>query len=100
MTRNLMRPTHRRRFRFAAAVVAVAVGAYGVVTEVAAQAAVGCRVDYTVTNQWSGGFGANVIISNVGDPVSSWSLAWSFAPGQAITQLWNGSFTQSGSQVM
>ncbi|GLX10924.1 cellulose binding domain-containing protein [Microbispora sp. NBRC 16548] len=29
-----------------------------------------CRVTYTVTSQWPGGFGANVTIGNLGDPVN------------------------------
>jgi hypothetical protein len=68
-------------------------------THLASAASVGCQVDYAVSSQWQGGFGANVTLTNLGDPVSSWRLAWSFGAGQTITQLWNGSFTQSGAQV-
>ena len=64
-----------------------------------AQAAAGCKVDYTITNQWGGGFGANVTITNLGDPLSSWNVGWTFAAGQKITQLWSGTVTQSGSAV-
>jgi rhamnogalacturonan endolyase len=64
-----------------------------------AQAAVACRVDYAITNQWTGGFGASVTIANLGDPVTGWSLRWAFTAGQGITQLWGGSHTQSGAQV-
>ncbi|MFC6087544.1 family 43 glycosylhydrolase [Sphaerisporangium aureirubrum] len=92
-----MRPTrHRRRL---AAVIAVALSVLGVVAAAPAQAAPGCRVTYTVTNQWQGGFGASVNVDNLGDPVSGWRLTWSFTAGQTITQLWNGSVTQSGAQV-
>jgi hypothetical protein len=66
---------------------------------VASAAAAGCQVTYTVTNQWSGGFGANVNVTNLGDPINGWKLTWSFPAGQTITQLWNGSYTQSGAQV-
>ncbi|MER6008342.1 arabinofuranosidase catalytic domain-containing protein, partial [Nonomuraea angiospora] len=54
---------------------------------------------YTVTNQWPGGFGANVSVNNLGDPINGWKLTWAFPAGQTITQLWNGTYTQSGSQV-
>ncbi|MEU6415163.1 family 43 glycosylhydrolase [Microbispora sp. NPDC046933] len=64
-----------------------------------AQAAVGCRVDYTVTNQWQGGFGANVTIHNVGDAVNGWRLTWSFGAGQQVTQAWNATVTQAGGNV-
>ncbi|WP_256863380.1 arabinofuranosidase catalytic domain-containing protein [Microbispora sp. GKU 823] len=68
-------------------------------THVASAATAGCQVSYTITNQWPGGFGANVSVNNLGDPISDWKLTWSFPAGQTITQLWNGTYTQSGSQV-
>jgi hypothetical protein len=59
-----------------------------------------CSVQYVVTNQWQGGFGASVTINNTGSTtISGWTLTWSFPNGQTITQLWNGSYTQSGSNV-
>lgn len=59
-----------------------------------------CSVHYAVTNQWAGGFGATITITNTGTTaINSWSLQFNFANGQTITQLWNGSFTQSGSLV-
>ncbi|WFE25279.1 family 43 glycosylhydrolase [Solwaraspora sp. WMMD791] len=82
-----------------AATAVAAVSAAGVITAVSAQAAVGCKVTYTVTNQWQGGFGANVVIDNLGDPLNGWRLTWSFAAGQTISQLWNGAVAQSGNQV-
>ncbi|WP_430783460.1 cellulase family glycosylhydrolase [Actinoplanes sp. G11-F43] len=87
-----------RKVLSAAVLSAVAVGG-SVAVAVQASAAAGCRVDYSVTNQWQGGFGANVNITNLGDPITQWNLAFSFASGQSITQLWNGSFTQSGTAV-
>ncbi|MEU4219208.1 cellulose binding domain-containing protein [Actinoplanes sp. NPDC026623] len=64
-----------------------------------ASAAAGCRVAYTVTSQWPGGFGASVAITNLGDPVAGWTLAFPFPSGQTITQLWNGAVSQSGAAV-
>ncbi len=59
-----------------------------------------CSVQYAVTNQWPGGFGTSVTITNTGSTtINSWTLTWSFADGQTITQLWNGSYSQSGSHV-
>lgn len=59
-----------------------------------------CRIGYTITNQWQGGFGASFTITNTGSTaINGWSLTFSFANGQTITQLWNGSFTQSGANV-
>ncbi|MGW1957194.1 cellulose binding domain-containing protein [Streptomyces sp. NPDC001920] len=60
----------------------------------------GCTVTYTVTSQWSGGFQADVRLTNTGAGAwSGWSLGWSFADGQRITQAWNAEHTQSGAAV-
>jgi hypothetical protein len=69
------------------------------VATTSAQAASGCRVAYSVTNEWPGGFGASVSVTNLGEPVSGWQLSWSFASGQTVTQLWGGSYSQTGTQV-
>ena len=79
--------------------VTAAVAVAGVTVAGSAQAAAGCRVTYTVSSQWQGGFGANVTVNNLGDAVSAWQLTWSFSAGQTITQVWNGTFTQTGAQV-
>jgi len=92
-----MRSSHTKLWLVVALVGTVS--ALGVVTATTAQAATGCRVDYAVTNQWSDGFGANVTIVNLGDPISAWTLTWSFGAGQTVTQLWNGSVAQSGGRV-
>ncbi|MFC6015645.1 non-reducing end alpha-L-arabinofuranosidase family hydrolase [Plantactinospora solaniradicis] len=65
----------------------------------AGAAAAGCSVDYAVSSQWQGGFGANVSITNLGDPLSSWTLTWSWPAGQSVTQAWNATLTQSGAAV-
>ncbi|MFD4871757.1 cellulose binding domain-containing protein [Streptomyces sp. NPDC058420] len=59
-----------------------------------------CTVTYRITNQWTGGFQADVQITNTGStPWNGWSLGWSFADGQQIGQLWNADYTQSGATV-
>jgi alpha-L-arabinofuranosidase len=59
-----------------------------------------CSVHYAITNQWQGGFGASLTITNTGTtPINGWSLKFSFPNGQTITQLWGGSYTQSGDAV-
>lgn len=59
-----------------------------------------CTVAYTVTNQWAGGFQADVRLTNTGSAAwSGWSLGWSFPGGQTIGQLWNADWTQSGAAV-
>lgn len=59
-----------------------------------------CAVSYAVTSQWSGGFTANIIITNTGSTsINGWSLAFTFPNGQTITQIWGGAFVQTGSAV-
>jgi len=91
----------RLRSRPTAALLATGAIAAGAVlsTALAAHAAAGCTVTYKVTSQWPGGFGASVDLTNLGDPLTSWRLTWSFTAGQTINQLWNGTVTQSGASV-
>jgi len=60
-----------------------------------------CQVTYAVTNQWNTGFGANISIQNTSPSAwTSWSLTFTFpASGQSVTQLWNGTVSQSGQNV-
>ncbi|GCB44476.1 cellulose binding domain-containing protein [Streptomyces sp. NL15-2K] len=59
-----------------------------------------CTVTYKVTNQWSGGFQADVQLANTGSNAwSGWSLGWTFADGQKVAQAWNAEYTQSGAAV-
>ncbi|GAB3892726.1 glycoside hydrolase family 48 protein [Kibdelosporangium lantanae] len=70
------------------------------VTAQTAAAAVSCTVDYSVTSQWDTGFGASVTIKNPGtDVINGWNLTWTFPDGQKITQLWNGTYTQTNAAV-
>jgi hypothetical protein len=59
-----------------------------------------CTVTYRITNQWAGGFQADVQLTNTGSTAwNGWALGWSFADGQQIGQLWNADYTQSGAAV-
>jgi acetylxylan esterase len=59
-----------------------------------------CSVHYVVQSQWNTGFTASVTINNTGtSTITGWSLKWTFANGQTITQIWNASDTQSGGNV-
>ncbi|MCC8249934.1 cellulose binding domain-containing protein [Saccharothrix luteola] len=35
----------------------------------------------------------------LGDPVTGWTLTWSYPAGQTVTQAWNATVSQSGAQV-
>ncbi|WP_333751642.1 cellulose-binding domain-containing protein, partial [Streptomyces sp. IBSBF 2394] len=59
-----------------------------------------CEVSYTVTNQWSGGFQADVRLTNTGTSAwNGWTLGWSFPGDQQVTQMWNAEHTRTGSTV-
>ncbi|MGY1579384.1 glycoside hydrolase family 6 protein [Streptomyces sp. MN13] len=62
-------------------------------------AAVPCTVDYKVQNQWDTGFTASVTVTNNGAAKSGWSLKWSYAGNQKVTNAWNAKVTQSGTAV-
>ncbi|MER6633472.1 glycoside hydrolase family 6 protein [Streptomyces sp. NPDC000987] len=61
--------------------------------------AIPCTVDYTVQNQWDTGFTAAVTVTNNGAAKSAWSLKWSYAGNQKITNYWNAKVSQSGTAV-
>ncbi len=62
--------------------------------------AVGCRVLYTISPQNTSAFGATLSIQNTGSTaINQWTLTWTFANGQTVSQLWNGMESQSGANV-
>ena len=71
----------------------------GLVVHQAGAATAGCRVDYSVSNQWNTGFTTNVNITNLGDPLTGWTLTFAFSAGQVISNGWNAVWTQSGANV-
>ncbi|RAO25201.1 Cellulase [Micromonospora noduli] len=90
----------RTLFRLAAAALAMSLTWAAVLTAGTGHAAAtGCRVAYTVSSQWAGGFGANVRVTNLGDPLTGWTLRWAFDSGQTVTQAWNATVTQNGVTV-
>ncbi|MFC3501006.1 glycoside hydrolase family 6 protein [Micromonospora krabiensis] len=88
----------RRALALAGAGALVAGGLVTIPVTVA-HAATQCDVTYS-TNDWPGGFTANITIRNVGDPINGWTLGWTFPnASQRVQQGWSAEFTQSGSQV-
>jgi endoglucanase len=59
-----------------------------------------CSAAYSVVNSWSGGFQAQVTLTNTGTvALSSWALSWTFPGSQEISGDWSGVFTQTGANV-
>jgi endoglucanase len=59
----------------------------------------GCSVAYHVDNQWNNGFTTTVTITNRGPAINGWTLKFAFSGNQVISNAWNGTATQSGTQV-
>lgn len=60
----------------------------------------GCTVTYRVARRWQNGFHTEVTIANTGNaPVVHWTLRWTFARGETVTDTWNAAVEQSGAEV-
>ena len=59
----------------------------------------GATASYQVTGSWPGGFQAQVTVKAGSSPITGWTVSWTFPNGQTITQLWSGSYKQSGASV-
>ncbi|GAA0833720.1 glycoside hydrolase family 9 protein [Streptosporangium amethystogenes subsp. fukuiense] len=60
----------------------------------------GCTATYTVGNSWQGAFQGEVTVKNEGaSAITGWTVTWKFPNGQTISQLWNGTLTQTGADV-
>ncbi|MER7456974.1 lytic polysaccharide monooxygenase [Micromonospora sp. NPDC126480] len=59
-----------------------------------------CTATYKVTNSWSGGFQVDVTVTAGGSPTRGWSVAWTYANGQQVTQAWNATITRNGNTVV
>jgi cellulose 1,4-beta-cellobiosidase len=88
-----------RRRLAAVAVGAVVVGGAAIIPALPASAATACNVTYTIVNQWNSGFQGGVTLKNTGDAWTSWTLKFTFANGQTVSQGWSGKWTQSGTGV-
>jgi chitodextrinase len=60
----------------------------------------GCTAAYTISSDWGTGFNANVTVTNTGPtPTKTWTVTWTWPGNQQINNLWNGTYTQSGTSV-
>jgi mannan endo-1,4-beta-mannosidase len=58
-----------------------------------------CTATYAIANQWPGGFQGELRVTAGSASISSWTVGWTYANGQTITQAWNATVTSSGSSV-
>jgi hypothetical protein len=60
----------------------------------------GCSAVYRVTGQWTGGFQGELRVTNTGTTtLAGWTVTWTYANGQTVSQMWGGTYTQSGANL-
>ncbi|MER6154812.1 cellulose-binding domain-containing protein [Streptomyces sp. NPDC001868] len=57
-----------------------------------------CHVRYQVVNEWPGGFQAALTVTSA-KALDGWRVGWTYAAEQRVTQMWDGTFDQDGSEV-
>jgi Cellulose binding domain len=91
-----------QRCAIISAAMALCTGVFVVAPLVAAPpaaAASSCSAAYTVTSQWSDGFGASITITNTGPAITAWTLQYTYPGNQRLSDGWDGSWSQSGETV-
>ncbi|GIM95338.1 cellulose binding domain-containing protein [Paractinoplanes toevensis] len=59
-----------------------------------------CTASYKITGSWGGGMQGEVTVQNTrAVATKSWTVTWTFTAGQTISQVWNGTGTQTGTDV-
>lgn len=59
-----------------------------------------CAVKYALASSWTGGFTANVTLTDTGTaPLGGWTVTWTYPGDQKITNLWNAFYTQTGETI-
>jgi mannan endo-1,4-beta-mannosidase len=59
----------------------------------------GCTATYRIANSWNSNFNGEVTVTNGTTASTGWTVTWTYANGQAITQIWSGQVTASGANV-
>lgn len=60
-----------------------------------------CTATYKIVSSWTGNFQGEVTVKNNSTTaaLNGWTTKWTYANGQAITQIWSGVLTASGSNI-
>jgi len=88
----------RKRLAAATAAVLIATGGAALTLTQSAAAASGCQVSYT-SSSWSGGFSASISVTNLGSPITNWTLTFALPGNEAVSQGWSANYAQSGQNV-
>jgi mannan endo-1,4-beta-mannosidase len=58
-----------------------------------------CTATYAVTSQWPGGFQGDVKVTAGSAAIKGWTVTWTYANGQTVSNAWGATVTSSGSTV-
>jgi cellulase/cellobiase CelA1 len=59
-----------------------------------------CTATYKIVGSWPGGFQGEVAVLSTGSAATAgWTVRWTYANGQTLTQVWGATVTSSGSTV-
>jgi mannan endo-1,4-beta-mannosidase len=56
----------------------------------------GCTATYSIAGQWQDGFQGDVRVTAGGSAIRGWTVSWTFANGQRVSQAWNATVTSNG----
>ena len=88
----------RRLSLATAAALLLGGGALAVTAPAHAAGMTGLIATYSTTQNWGSGFaGQFTIVNDTNATVNSWTMTFDMPAGEAITSLWNASYTSSGS---
>jgi hypothetical protein len=59
----------------------------------------GCSAAVAVASSWNGGFQANVTVTAGSAAIHGWSVKWTFANGETVSQMWSATYAASGATV-
>ena len=58
-----------------------------------------CSASYAITGTWPGGYEAQSVVTAGSSAISGWSLGWTYPESETVTNLFNGTYVQTGEHV-
>ncbi|BEL07616.1 hypothetical protein Q0Z83_058070 [Actinoplanes sichuanensis] len=58
-----------------------------------------CTATYAIAGQWQGGFQGDVKVTAGSAAIKGWTVTWTYANGQTVSNSWGATVTSSGSTV-
>ncbi|WP_436533631.1 cellulase family glycosylhydrolase [Actinoplanes sp. HUAS TT8] len=58
-----------------------------------------CTASYAISGSWPGGFQGDVKVTAGSSAITGWTVTWTYANGQKVSNAWSATVTSSGSTV-